>query len=284
VTAVTTLSITPVTSAIGAEIHGVDLRGPLSDDVIAAIRQALLDHFVVFFRDQDITVEQHVAFGRRFGPLRPLLYTSKIAFEGFPELARFQVGAGVTDRWHSDDVYIEVPSFARILHAKELPPVGGDTCFTSMAHAYEALSPSMQRFLDGLTAVNNNAIINRTMNKFGSGVPSGVEEIGVTHPLVWVHPESGRKILYATDRQTVRINELSEEESSAILRFLAEHMKSPMFQCRFRWQRNSIAFWDNRAVQHFAVSDYTEPRIMHAVTVAGEHRPAGPSGPPAALA
>jgi taurine dioxygenase len=120
------------------------------------------------------------------------------------------------------------------------------------------------------------------MNKFGSGVPAGVEEIGITHPIVWVHPESGRKILYATDRQTVRINELSEEESSAILRFLAEHMKSPMFQCRFRWQRNSIAFWDNRAVQHFAVSDYTEPRVMHAVTVAGEHRPTGPSGPPAA--
>jgi taurine dioxygenase len=279
-----TLSITPLTSAIGAEIHGVDLRGPLSDEVVAAIRQALMDHFVVFFRDQDITVEQHVAFGRRFGQLRVGSYAAKVAFEDFPELVSFQGGAGLTDRWHSDDIYREVPSLGRILHAVKLPAVGGDTCFASMAHAYEALSPSMQRFLDGLTAVNDNVVINQSMKKIRGGAQVGVDEVGVTHPLVWVHPETGRKLLYATDRGTVRINELSEDESAAILRFLAEHVKSPLLQCRFRWERNSMAFWDNRAVQHFAVSDYTGERVMHSVTIVGEHRPAGPSGPEAALA
>jgi alpha-ketoglutarate-dependent taurine dioxygenase len=264
------VSVKPLTGVIGAEIHGVDLRRTLPDDIVALIRQALLDYFVVFFRDQDITVEQHFAFAARFGQISQSEYSraSEITVHG---------GKGFTDKWHSDSNWRDRPPLGAVLRAVSLPPVGGDTCFVSMVHAYEALSPSMQRFVDGLTAVHNNAYLNRILKDYPGGVRTTDEVEETIHPVVWVHPESDRKILYVVANRTVRVCELEELESDAVLRFLTEHMKSPQFQCRFRWEVNSIAFWDNRAVQHFAVSDYEGPRVMQRVLIAGDHRPVGPT-------
>jgi taurine dioxygenase len=269
--ATSTLSVKPLTGVVGAEILGVDLRQPLSGETVAFIRRALLDYFVVFFRDQDISVEQHFAFARCFGEVSQSEYSSsgsEITLHG---------GKGFTDKWHSDSNWREQPPLGAVLRAVSLPEVGGDTCFVSMVHAYEALSPSMQRFVDGLTAVHNNAYLNRILKNYPGQLRTTDELEEIVHPVVWVHPESGRKVLYVIANRTVRICELDDLESDAVLRFLVEHLKSPQFQCRFRWEVNSIAFWDNRAVQHFAVSDYDGSRVMQRVLIAGNDRPVGPA-------
>ncbi len=266
-----TLSVRPLTGVIGAEILGVDLRQPLSDETVATIRRALLDYFVVFFRDQDISVDQHFAFARRFGEVSQSEYSSsgsEITLDG---------GKGFTDKWHSDSNWREQPPLGAVLRAVSLPEVGGDTCFVSMVHAYKALSPAMRHFVDGLSAVHNNAYLNRILKNYPGQLRTTDELEEIVHPVVWVHPESGLKLLYVIANRTVRICELDELESDAVLRFLFEHVKSPQFQCRFRWEVNSIAFWDNRAVQHFAVSDYDGSRVMQRVLIAGSDRPVGPT-------
>jgi taurine dioxygenase len=269
------ISIKPLNPVVGAELHGLDLRQALSDDDVAAIKGALDRHGVIFFRDQDITVEQHLAFGRRFGELhvhpsvrgKPREQWSQV----MPVHADADTARVAGDKWHTDVSCDEKPPLASILHLTTVPESGGDTLFSSMYATYEALSEPMKRFLSGLTATHDGAPNyddrarrNRDQNA------DRVNPVAV-HPVIATHPSTGRKTIYVNSTFTVRINELEEAESKAVLELLFAHVARPDFQCRFRWQRNSIAFWDNRAVQHYAVWDYYPAvRSGRRVTIRGD--------------
>jgi taurine dioxygenase len=276
------LSVRPLTTAIGAEIHGVDLRDDLDDETIDAIRQVLLDHCVVFFRDQDVTDEQQVRFAKRFSTVQHVVFDNTSSEQ--PDLTVIDIsqpkGSG-TDSWHAESTFMAAPPFGAVLRAVHVPPVGGDTCFASMYAAYDALSPSLRQQLDGLTAVHSAAKVMALVRRLQNATVRGdADEIPtVVHPVVRVHPETGRKLLYVSSKWVERIVELDEAESAALLAFLYEHVKSPEFQCRFRWGVGSIAMWDNRACQHYAVADYSERRVMHRVLLAGDV-PYGPNDAP----
>jgi taurine dioxygenase len=265
------ITVQKLTPAIGAEIHGVDLAGDLSDATVAAIRQAWLDHLVVFFRDQHVTPAQQKAFGRLFGelvvhPAAPSLV------EGHPEI--LVIHADETSKhvageeWHSDVSCDPMPPMGSVLYMHELPPVGGDTLFASMYAAYDALSEPMKRFLEPMTAIHDGEHVYRGRY--------GVKDEGkvfprAEHPVIRTHPVSGKKALFVNRVFTTKIKQLARPESEALLQFLFRHVETPEFQCRFRWQVNSIAFWDNRCVQHHAMWDYyPQRRHGHRVTIKGD--------------
>lgn len=269
------IEITPLTPTIGAEIRGVDLRRALSSDEIRTIRQALLDHLVVFFREQDITPAQHVAFGRAFGELCfPPFMTDHGSDPELLVLDQIAPRGEGTDTWHSDNTFMAEPPLGSILKAILLPSRGGDTCFASAYAAYDALSEPMKGFLEGLTATHDLTATLERANSAGhtqADIPAVLAKSPpVSHPVVRTHPETKRKALYVNANSTTRIDGLSEAESRNLLPFLCDHIRSPEFQCRFRWSENAIAFWDNRSAQHLAVPDYDERRVMHRVTVAGD--------------
>ena len=269
------IAIRPLTPTVGAEIEGVDLRRPLSHGEVDAIEEALLAHGVVFFRDQDITPAQQVAFARQMGPVSIPPFAPKYGTD--PELLVLdQVspkGEGA-DEWHSDNTFAAEPPMGSILKAVQLPTYGGDTCFASMYAAYDALSAPMKRMLEGMQAVHD---ITRPLQK---AIDAGHSNANlaemqrkwppVTHPVVRTHPITGRPALFVNGNSTARLVGLPPRENELLLRFLIDHVRDPVFQCRFRWDLHSIAFWDNRAVQHYAVPDYAERRVMHRVTLAGD--------------
>lgn len=269
------ISIQPLNPVIGAEILGIDLREELSGDDVTTIKGALDKYQVVFFRDQDITSEQHLSFGRHFGELHVHPSVRGKARSEWTELlavyADENTGRVAGDKWHTDVSCDEKPPLASILHLATVPESGGDTLFSSMYAAYDALSEPMKRMLEGLTAIHDGAPNygdrakqNRQDN------PNRVDPSAV-HPVITTHPSTGRKTIYVNSAFTQRINELSEDESRAILDFLFAHVKRPEFQCRFNWRRNSMAFWDNRAVQHYAVWDYyPAKRSGYRVTIRGD--------------
>lgn len=268
------IEIVPLTAAIGAEVRGIDLHEPLTDGDVQRLRRALLDHLVLFFRDQPLSDEEHVAFATRFGPL----HVSPLAtrYQDSPAVTVLQQvgpkGEGA-DEWHSDNTFLAEPPMASVLRAVKLPPVGGDTCFASMYAAYEALSPPMRALVDGLEAVHD---ITKVMRK---AVDAGHTTLDladmqqrcppVRHPVAKVHPETGRRALFVNRNSTSHLVGMTDRENDVLLPFLFDHVRSPDFQCRFRWEPDSLVFWDNRSVQHFAVPDYTEVREMHRVTIAG---------------
>ncbi len=264
------ITIAPLTPAIGAEIGGVDLGSPDIGEAIPAIRAALLAHKVIFFRDQHISRAQHIAFARHFGDLEVHPATPRDQVDR--EVLRIAHGPdsrGSENSWHSDVTWRESPSLGSILRAVEVPPVGGDTLFADMHAAYTRLSPGMQRVAAGMTAVHD---ISRV---FAGRLGQSVADLQArfppqTHPVVRTHPETGLPCLYVNAAFTSHINGLSRSESDALLAHLYAQAANPEIQCRFRWQAGSIAFWDNRASQHFAASDYFPAvRIMERVTVAG---------------
>jgi taurine dioxygenase len=266
--------VVPLTPAIGAEIHGVDLSSPLSEGEVKEVRRAWLDHLVIFFRDQDLSPGQFISFARQFGEIAPPPFVATLP--DHPEIMVLDQddprGSG-GDRWHTDNTYLESPPMGSILRAVELPSSGGDTCFGSMYAAYEALSAPMQRFLEGLRAEHDVRQMLSYMLRGGDGDPDDgrrewppVQE----HPVIRTHPETGRKALFAISNFITRIAGLSDVESSSLLQLLFEHVRDPAFQCRFRWERGSIAFWDNRCAVHFAVPDYSERRLMHRITLEGD--------------
>ena len=275
-TTFTGFRVAPLNPRIGAEIEGVDLRQDLSDETIAEIRRALLTYKVIFFRDQDITQEQHVAFGRRFGelevhPVTPADQPNREIFHlrtrpDTPMIDGRKTGADV---WHSDVTWRECPSFGSILMGRTIPETGGDTMWADMAAAYEGLSPAMKEWLCTLTAVHDGGIFARLQGK-------AVEEFHKLyppqeHPVVRTNPDTGERGLYVNAAFTTHIVGLSKKESDWLLDHLFAQARHPEYQCRFRWRKNSIAFWDNRTTQHYAVGDYYPAvREMERVTIIGD--------------
>jgi taurine dioxygenase len=267
------IEVRPQAGALGAEISGADLA-ELDDATFAEIRAAWLAHQVLFFRDQDLTPEQHKALGRRFGPLQihPFLHSRKD--EGHPEIvvlesneARPVVAAG----WHTDVTFAERPPMASILRGVEVPAWGGDTMWASCTAAWDALSSTMKRMLEELVAVHD------TSKTFSRGAypsesrPDANQVPTALHPVVRIHPETGRKALFVNPAFTLRIKGLRPAESEALLRFLYQHITTPEFTCRFHWQKNSLAIWDNRCTQHRVVADNLKAqRRMERVTVEGD--------------
>jgi taurine dioxygenase len=267
--------ITRVGGSIGAEIHGVDLSRELPDETVAAIRRALLDHLVVFFRDQHLTSAAYRAFAARIG--RPIDYPFVPGIEGFPEitpvLKRPDQTINFGGVWHSDTTYLPEPPMATLLLARELPEYGGDTEFANQYLAFETLSDGMKSILRGLRGVSRSdkaeASRTREDRTRKTGVPS--EVLVAEHPAVRVHPETGREALFVNIAHTARFAGMTEEESLPLLRFLWRHQTRPEFTCRFAWSPGALALWDNRCAQHQAINDYQgQRRLMHRLTLAGD--------------
>lgn len=266
----TRFSPNPLSPAIGAELLGADLR-EVDEELIAEVRQALLKYKVVFFRDQDITREQHIHFARQFGDLEIHPATSKDQPD--PEVLRIAHGPnskGKENNWHSDVTWREEPSLGSILRAIELPDVGGDTLFSNMVMAYEALDEELKERLCKMTAVHDIArVFAKRLKKDASTLHEKFPP--KEHPVIRTHPETGERLIYVNIAFTDYIKDMDREESKELLHFLYRQAWLPEYQCRFRWAPGSIAFWDNRACQHYAASDYfPNIRIMERVTVAGD--------------
>ncbi|HET6306890.1 MAG TPA: TauD/TfdA family dioxygenase [Rhodopila sp.] len=268
-----TIQVKPVTPHLGAEISGVDLRQTLTNAQVNDLHTALNTHQVLFFRDQPITLDQQKALGRHFGDLH--IHPNTPGPEGHPEILPIHADANskriAGEHWHSDVSCDPEPPLGSVLYLHTIPELGGDTLFASQTAAYDALSPAFKTFLEGLTATHSGDRSYRRTNRL-----LGIDDRDrvfpqAVHPVIRTHPGSGRKALFVNETFTMRINELSEEESDAVLRFLYAHATKPAFQVRFRWQPHSIAFWDNRAVQHIAMWDYfPQVRSGSRVTIKGD--------------
>jgi len=267
-----TIEVRKLTPHIGAEISGVDLSRPLGNQQFQEVHDALMENLVVFFRGQRLTHEQHKAFGRLFGELM-VHPASPNAPEGHPEILTIHADENskhvAGEEWHSDVSCNPEPPMGSILYLTEVPPEGGDTLFASMYAAYDKLSPPIRRLVEGLVAVHDGEPVYR--GRFGWKDARGGEFPRAEHPVVRTHPVTGRKALFVNRNFTTAIKGLSRLESAALLEMLYRHCETPEFQCRFRWQPDSVAFWDNRSAQHHAMWDYfPQRRHGYRVTVKGD--------------
>jgi taurine dioxygenase len=279
------LTVKAIVPAIGAQIEGVDLA-QIDDEAFAAIHRALAQHHVVFLRGQRLANESLMAFARRFGEPQAASESSFGKLEGYPEIDVLDYDGTrppyvTKEMWHTDFSGREKPTLGSVLYAKTVPESGGDTLWVSLAAAYDALSPRMKRYLEGLTAEH------RTIKAFGDDIRGNLwkDEAGqkrweqikalppVEHPVVCTHPVSGRKLLYVNEGYTCRLLGVTRKEGEAVLNYLFEHLRTPEFQIRHHWCEGDVAVWDNRATQHYAVADYSARRVMHRITIKGE-RPA----------
>lgn len=273
-----TMEVRPLASALGAEIHGVDLAVGPNEAQFAEIRQAFREHGAIFFRDQHLTPAQHLAFAERWGRIDVNRFFKPV--DGWPMIAEVRKEpdqeSNIGGSWHTDHSYDEAPAMGSILYAREVPAVGGDTLFASMYLAYETLSDGLKRTLDGLRAWHSSRHV------FGTGGSAarlqsegrvGNPELATQdalHPVVITHPDTGRRALYVNPGFTVRFDGWTEAESKPLLHFLYRHASRPELTCRFRWEVGSLGLWDNRATWHFAMNDYPgRRRVMHRITVAG---------------
>ena len=266
-----TLTLDKLTPVIGAEINGVDLSEPLSNHQLDELHRALAENLVIFFRDQTLTPQQHLAFGRLFGDLH--VHPAAPHEEGMPELMTIYADKDSPrangEGWHTDVSCDPEPPMGTILYIKRCPPKGGDTLFASMYAAYEALSERMRTYLSGLRAIHDGEHVYRGLFD-DHGQAERATYPRAEHPVVRTHPVTGKKALFVNRGFTTRILGIPIDESDAILRYLYEHIENPLFQCRFRWQPSSIAFWDNRCTQHRAMWDYwPHTRSGSRVTVKG---------------
>jgi taurine dioxygenase len=271
------IEVKPIAGALGAEIAGVDMARDLDDEVVAEVRHALLDHLVIFLRDQKATPQQHLAFARRFG--EPIEYPQ---LKGLPEAPMITPVVKLEHErhnfggiWHSDTTYLVEPPMGSMLLAREVPPYGGDTMFANQYLAYEALSEGLRKTLDGLVGVSSSAKADVTRTREDALKQAGADATPKTlqaeHPIVRIHPETGRRALYTSDAHTACIKGWTEAESLPLLRFLWQHQVRPEFTCRFRWATGSLAFWDNRCAMHNPINDYHGfRRVMHRITLAGD--------------
>ena len=273
----TKLQIKPVSGAIGAEIHGVDLLNDTSDDLIQTVRQIWLEYGVVFFRDQNLDPDAFIRLAQRFGEIIEYPFVKGLPDHPMiiPVLKLPHERNNFGGVWHSDTAYLQTPPMATMLIAREIPPQGGDTLFASGYAAYEALSPGLKATLANLKAANSSAKAEVTKTRedriASSGTDKANESLIAEHPVIRTHPETGRKALYVNPAHTTHFVGWTEAESEALLDFLYAHQVRPEFTCRFNWQVNSIAFWDNRCVLHNPVNDYHGyKRLMHRVTLRGD--------------
>jgi alpha-ketoglutarate-dependent taurine dioxygenase len=269
------IEVRPIAGALGAEIGGVDIAQSLAGAVIAEIRQAWLDHLVIFIPGQKLSPQTQLDFARRFG--EAMEYPQ---LKGLPEcplitpvikLEHERVNFGGV--WHSDTTYLERPPMASMLYALETPPHGGDTLFANQYLAYESLSDRLKQVLAGLVGINSSTKAEVTRSREDRLRAAGVETKALTgeHPVVRTHPETGRKALYVNAGHTTHFKGLTVEESAPLLDFLFRHQVKAEFTCRYRWEPGSLAFWDNRCTQHYPINDYHGfRRIMHRVTLAGD--------------
>lgn len=281
------IEIRPMAGALGADIHGVDLAKPLDEATFAAIERAFHDYLVIQLHGQQLTPEQQVAFTRRFGPLSRSPYVKHL--DQHPDIIAVLKEAderGIStfgNAWHSDFSFLEEPPLGSVLYALEVPTHGGDTLFANMYAAYEALSPGLKRMLDGVNAMHSG-------KPYGTAGPSPDLKLSrsiaiergrpeadreTAHPVVRVHPATGRKALFVNAIYTTRFEDMTEAESAPLLQYLFEHIQRPEFTCRLRWRKGDLAMWDNRCTLHYAVNDYDgQHRLMHRTTIRGE-RPRG---------
>src|SRR5262245_34283600 len=257
------IEVRPIAGSIGAEIHNVDVGRDLDDATIADIRKAVLDHCVIFFRDQRLDAERHKAFTRRFGEI--FIHPNYKGMQADPEIIVITREPGdkriVGEEWHADTTMMPEPPMGAILYAVEVPPYGGDTLFANQYQAYEALSDGMKKMLSGLQALHSDRKVagpaaNRNAQR-STKVREDADwrETVSAHPVVATHPETGRKLLYVNASYTMGFAGMTEEESRPLLDYLLDHGHRPEFTCRFRWQTGSIAFWDNRCCKHLAIHD-----------------------------
>ena len=269
-------TVTPLASALGAELHGVDLTRELSVETLREIRRLLVEHEVIFFRDQNISPQQHRALAASFGPLQT--HPAYGTVEGIPEITILESTAEnptKIEAWHTDMTFRKHPPMGCVLRSKIIPSRGGDTMWASMTAAYDALSAPMQKFLTGLSAEHDFS----HGFKESLAEPGGRERLAqavadnppVIHPVIRTHPESGKKVIFVNSLFTTRILELNKDESQAVLHFLYEHITTPEFSCRFNWKPDSIAIWDNRSTQHKPINDYfPEHRMLHRCVIDGD--------------
>ncbi len=267
------IEINPVTPCIGAEVENFNISEGMDQTQFGHIHEALMTHQVLFFRDQDMTLEQHKQFARQFGELH--IHPGIPGPEGHPEVLAIHADKNSTriagEDWHSDVSCDDEPPMGSVLHMHVVPETGGDTLFSSMYAAYDALSEPMRTMLDGLSALHSGEMAYRGRYQYRGVDDTGVAYPNNDHPVVRTHPVTKRKSLFVNRIFTARINGVSQAESDCLLQFLFRHVERPEFQVRFAWQPGSVAFWDNRAVQHYAIWDYfPETRSGYRVTVAGD--------------
>ncbi len=271
------MKIKQIAGALGAEISGIDLSTGLSTAQAKEVRQVLLDHQVIFLKNQNLTPQQFSAFAQAMG--EPVEYPFVKGLDDFPniievkKLEHEKVNFGGI--WHSDTTYLENPPMGSMLLSREVPPYGGDTLFASQYKAYEALSDVMKNLLAGLTGISSSARADVSKTREdrikSDGKEDAPKEYRAEHPVVRTHPETGRKALFVNVAHTASIKGMTTEESMPLLAFLFQHQVKPEFTCRFVWEPNAIAFWDNRCVQHNPVNDYNGfRRIMHRITLQGD--------------
>ena len=268
--------VQPLAGALGAEIHGIDLSGDLNEEALSAIRALLLEHEVIFFRDQDIAPAQQKALALSFGALQT--HPAYETVEGFPEITILESTAEKPTRieaWHSDMTFRKHPPMATVLRSVIVPERGGDTLWSSMTAAYNGLSPTVREFLEPLCAEHSFT------HGFRESLaePGGQERLAdavaanppVRHPVIRTHPETGKKVLFVNSLFTTHIEGLSRAESDAVLKLLFEHVTTAEYTCRFKWQPHSIAIWDNRSTQHKPINDYFPAhRRLQRITIDGD--------------
>ena len=270
------IRVEPISGALGAEISGVDFSKDVGADVVQEIRQAWLDNLVIFFRDQDITPAQQITLAEMFGT--PVEYPFVQGLKDYPVITPIMKREDETVNfgglWHTDTTYQEKPPMATLLHAVDVPPYGGDTMFANCYLAYDALSDGLKAVLDDLVAVNSSGkkrVVDTRADRVKEAPKEPNTERVAEHPVVRVHPETGRKSLYVSFAHTIQFKGWTVEESTPLLDFLFEHQARPEFTCRFRRKPGSIALWDNRCALHNPINDYQgQKRLLHRITFAGE--------------
>ena len=266
------IRLEPIAGALGAEVVGVSLSEPVDAETEQEIRNAWMDHQVLFFRDQDISPEQHKGFARRFGELHVHAVLPSLRDQGHPEIVVLESSESVpyvADSWHSDVTFERRPPLGSVLRAAVVPDRGGDTMWASMYAAYEALSSAMQRLLSELRAVHDGGAFQAIATE--AQKRELAKDQKTVHPVIRTHPVTKRKGIFVNSTFTKKIEGMKSAESAALLRFLYDHVAAPEFTCRFRWRANSIAMWDNRCTQHRVVADNLPARRrMERVTICGD--------------
>ena len=274
------IGVDPLSPIIGAEVSGVDISKPLDKDVLEEVNRALLDHQVIFFRDQEMSLERHKAFGRNFGSLH--IHPTAAKIDGHPEILIIHADenskavAGM--KWHSDVSCDLEPPMGSILHLHQIPKVGGDTMFSNMETAYDTLSDEMKEKIKDKKAVHSSLGAEAFVKKYKEMEGNGnLDEYSNIHPIVRVHPETGKKILYVNSMYTKQIIDMDKEESDKILKELFLHQERLDFTCRFKWTENAVAIWDNRSTQHQGLTDFFPnrglgfERVMDRIAIEGDH-------------